>query len=227
MKKLAGLCGFLAVSMALSTVPAIAQDQPPPATEQTTPPLAPAPTKPVKAKRVYITPRYELSGGYSFRSYYARTGSIDMNGVYGSLNYNLKRWLGAEGEITGVGKHEGYSSTLGEQLGTVRVFSFLVGPTLYPLGHRKITPWGHALYGGAFYLNTGPVNAGLNFQTATSLVKSWEVGGGLDYNLTPHWGIRLIEADFASANFFPNTSTYSNQGSHRISVGFVYRFGVR
>jgi opacity protein-like surface antigen len=178
-------------------------------------------------KRTYITPKFELSGGYSRRSYYSPLGTIGMNGWFGSLDYNWKRWLGVEGEGTGAGKNLGFSEAEGLPLGALHIYTFLVGPKIYPLGHRKLTPFGHFLYGGAYYRNNGPPFAGLNFQTQTSTVKSWEAGGGIDFNLSSHWGIRLIEADYGSANFFPNTSSYSNQGSHRISFGFVYRFGER
>jgi opacity protein-like surface antigen len=227
MRKLVGRCGLLALFFVLfiplTIVPAMAQDQP--GAGQNTP--APAPTKPVKVKRTYITPRFELSAGYSYRSYYAPIGTLGMNGWYGSVNYNFKRWLGAEAEVVGVGKNQGFSSALDLPLGDTHIYTFLVGPTIFPLGHRKLTPFGHVLYGGAHYRNAVPVFAGVPSSVVTSTVKSWEAGGGLDFNFSSHWGVRLIEADFGSANFFPSTSTFTNRGTHRVSFGIVYRFGER
>jgi opacity protein-like surface antigen len=220
MRKLAGLCGLLAMLV----LPAMAQDQPPGADQN---PAPSAPAKPAKVKRTYITPKYELSGGYANRSYYAPTGTLNMSGFYVSLNYNIKRWIGLEGEVVGVGKDQGFSQQQLLPLGNTHIYSFLFGPVIYPLGHRKFAPFGHFMYGGAYYRNEVPLFAGIPSSVLTSTVTSWEVGGGLDLNLWRHWGIRIIEVDYASANFFPNTTNYSNQGSHRFSAGIIYRFGKK
>jgi opacity protein-like surface antigen len=217
MRKLVGLCGLLA----LLIVPAMAQDQPAANQDKT----ASAPTPPVKVKRTYTTPKFELSAGYTYRSYYSSIGTLGMNGGYGSLEYNLKRWLGVEAEALGVGKNQGFLD--GVPFGDTHIFTLLVGPRIYPLGHRRLTPFGHFLYGAGYYRNAVPTFAGIPSSVATSAVLAWEAGGGLDYNLSQRWGIRMIQADFGSANFSTSNSPSKNQGSHRFSVGFVYRFGKR
>ncbi|HXQ27325.1 MAG TPA: outer membrane beta-barrel protein [Candidatus Acidoferrales bacterium] len=211
MKKLAGLFGLLV----LFVVPAMAQDTTPP---QSAP--APAPEEPVKAKRTYVTPKYELSGGYTFRQYYVATNTnIGMNGWYASGDYNWKRWLGFEGEVVGVSKNQGLVN------GTTSIYTFMGGVRLNPLGHRKVTPYGHVLYGEGYYRDVVPPCCGHGGATPTDLASTWEVGGGLDYNLGRHLGIRLVEADFGGTKFSNNG--YSSQSSRRVSFGIVFRFGEK
>lgn len=211
MKKLAGLFGLLLMFV----VPAIAQD-----TTGTQEKPAPAPEEPVKAKRTYTTPKIELSGGYTYRQYYVATNTnIGMQGWYASGNYNLYRWLGVEGEVLGVGKNQGLIQ------GDTHIYTFMGGLRLTPLGHRKVTPYGHILYGRGLYRNTVPPFGGHGGATYTNVVPVWEAGGGFDYNLGQHWGIRLVEADFGGGKFLNNG--YSSQSSRRVSFGIVFRFGQK
>lgn len=211
MKKLARLFGLLV----LFVVPVMAQDTTPP---QSTP--APAPEEPAKVKRTYVTPKVELSGGYTYRQYYVSTSTnIGMHGWYASGDYNLYRWLGVEGEVVSVGKNLGIID------GDTHIYTFMGGLRLTPLGHRKITPYGHILYGEGYYRVTYPPLGGHGGATQTSSASVWEGGGGLDYNLGRHWGIRLVEADFGGGKFLKNG--YAGQSSRRVSFGIVFRFGEK
>jgi len=215
MKKVVGLCGLLA----LFAVPAMAQDQPP--ADQNQPPAAQ--TAPAKVKRIYVTPKFEISGGYTLRTYYATTGAtLDMNGWFGSFDDNLKSWLGVEAEGTGARKNQGGLNT-----GNAEIYTLLGGPKIFPFRHHKLTPYGHFLFGLGYYENVVPPYGGYPGTTNTYAVYAWQAGGGIDYNLSRHWGIRVVQVDFGSANFYPNTANYTNRGTHRVSFGFVYRFGQR
>lgn len=198
MRKLAVLVGLLAMWMA----PVRAQD---------------APEKPEpEAKKVSI-PRFELSAGYAYRAYGAYgSRSLAMNGGYGSVDYNWRRWLGAEAEFVGVYKNQGV-------LGKTDIYTFLVGPRVYPLGHRKLTPFGHALFGLGRYSKAKPTYGGFPAASYHDTALAWEAGGGLDLYLRKHWGVRLIEADMGQTGFAADNPTRS-QGERRISVGIVYRF---
>ena len=211
MKKLAALFGMLVIFIA----PAMAQESAPP---QSTP--APAPEEPAKVKRTYVTPKVEFSGGFTYRQYYVATSTnIGMNGWYASGDYNLYRWLGVEGEVLGVGKNQGII------IGDTHIYTFMGGLRITPLGHRKLTPYGHVLYGEGYYRNTTQPLGGHNGRTVTNTVSVWEAGGGLDYNLGRHLGIRLVEADFGGGKFLNNG--YSSQSSRRVSFGIVLRFGEK
>ncbi|MBZ5502688.1 MAG: porin family protein [Acidobacteriia bacterium] len=204
MRKLVVLAGLLAVWMA----PVRAQD---------------APDKPepeAKGKKVSI-PKFELSAGYAYRSYGIRPGgsSLAMNGGYGSVDYNYDRWLGAEAEVVGVYKDQGV-------LGKTDIYTFLVGPRVYPLGHHKLTPFGHLLFGAGRYSKAKPSYGGFPAQYLHDTAFAWEGGGGLDLYLRKHLGVRLIEVDLGHTGFASDNPTRS-QSERRISVGIVYRFGER
>ena len=220
MMKLAGICALLALFAATT---AVAQDQSTPDQKEPAS-TSSAPQTPKKVKRVYTVSKYELSGGFAHRSYYAPGGgTFGLVGWYASGEYNWKRWLGAEGEVTDTWytlKSAGFPPD------KIYIYTFLVGPRFYPLGHHKVTPFGHVLIGGGHYSSATPAFGGFHGATITSNAYTYEVGGGLDLNLWKHWGIRMIQADFGNANYVQSAS-YANRGSTRFSVGFVYHFGAR
>jgi hypothetical protein len=213
MKKLVGLFGLLA----LFILPVAAQDSTTPPQDQ-----APtAPTEPVKVKATHPTPKAEISGGFTIRGYYGADGrTTDMLGGFGSYDYNFFRWLGLEGEFVGVSGSLKIPLIPAQDL---HVFTAMAGPKFYPFGHRKLTPFGHFLYGAGINTTAVPPFAGYGGNTNAVVVHSWEVGGGLDLNRWTHWGIRLIQFDYGTAKFLGNG--VPSQGSKRVSFGFVYRFG--
>lgn len=220
MTKLAGICALLAVFAATT---AMAQDQS--TSDQTEPtstssaPQAP----PKKVKRVYAS-KYELSAGFTHRSYYVPGGrTYGLIGWYASGEYNWKKWLGAEGEVTDTW----YTlRSAGFPPDKIYIYTFLAGPRFYPLGHHRITPFGHILIGAGHYSSATPAFGGFHGATITSNAYTYEVGGGLDLNLWKHWGVRMIQADFGNANYVKNASV-PNRGSTRFSFGVVYHFGGR
>ncbi|HVB57607.1 MAG TPA: hypothetical protein VNE63_14460 [Candidatus Acidoferrales bacterium] len=159
----------------------------------------------------------EVSAGYTFRVYATSNSSshVNMNGWYASGDYNVLHWLGAAAEVSGAYKDEGIN-------GNLSIYSFLVGPQIYPFSHRhKLTPFVHVLFGEGFYRVHYPAYAGFPSEVATDAKPSWEAGGGLDLARTDHWEIRLIQADFGQTRFVGASS----QANYRLSVGVVYRFG--
>jgi opacity protein-like surface antigen len=218
MKKLAGLLLLTAVLV----LPAMAQDSQTPQPEQT--PTSPNDqTPPAKVKRVWPTPKGEISGGFVYRSFYALNGqTIGMKGAYGSYQYNFFRWLGLAGEVLGVAGTEKNPNIPGESL---HVFTALAGPQIYPLGRHRIDPFGHFMYGAGILRDSVPAFSGFPSNSTTTSIKAWQVGGGVDLRIKPHWSVRVIQFDYQNAKFFGNG--VPNQGAKRISFGFVYRFGER
>jgi hypothetical protein len=234
---LAAMCG-LALLAFVAVKPAVAQDQTPPEQpqDQSQTQTPPEQTTPVKAKRKYPVSKFELSAGYAFRTFYAQqfladgslgSGTLHMNGVYGSLDYNKYRWLGIVGEAVATFKNQSSISDNGGLNGNTGVYTFLVGPQVYPFGHRKLTPFGHFLYGAGWYRNSTNAFSGFGGGVNNNLVRAWEAGGGLDFNFKEKWAARLIEFDTTSANFYTNTNNFANRGLTRISFGIVYHFGER
>jgi hypothetical protein len=235
MRKLAVICGLFALFVPSPLAPLFAQDQQSSSSDQNqTPPAQtqtpPGETKPVKAKRVYPLTKYELSGGYAFRTYYPNIEpkTLHLNGWYASLDWNLFTRLGIVGEAVGTGINQsGINNINGGLYGNTAVYTFLVGPQVYPLRHRKLTPFGHFLYGAGYYRNVVAPYGGFQGQVNTSWVHAWEAGGGLDLSFKEHWAVRLFQMDTTSANFFANTTAFTNRGLTRISVGIIYHFGQR
>jgi hypothetical protein len=231
MSKRAAVCGLWVLFVLPSLVPLSGQDQQSPGEGQ-----APSgqtsteETKPAKPKRIYPITKYELAGGYAFRTYYSpfESSTMHLNGWFASLDYNRFTWLGFTGEAVGTGINQsGINNINGGLYGNTTVYTFLVGPQVYPFRHHKVTPFGHFLIGLGFYRNVTSSYGGFPGGNHDSLVRAWEAGGGLDLALREHWTIRLIQVDTTSANFFSNTSTYANRSLIRFSVGVSYHFGKR
>jgi hypothetical protein len=209
------------VLLVMFALPAVAraqegtQETPPPAPQA--PAQTPAPAPPIAAE-IY-TPQYELSAGYTFRKFYFPDEGVTrgMNGGYTSVDRNFKRWLGAYAEISTAFRNRGVD-------GNSSVYSLLAGPQIYPFKHRKLTPFGHVLFGGAYYRNSVPANGGFGTKVEDWTAFAWGGGGGIDLYLKQHLGIRLFEYDYNVAHFYGG---HVDHGSSRISVGIVYRFGER
>ncbi len=209
MRKLAGLLTLLLFCIA----PVVAQDGAP------APAPAPSQAPKQKSKPERYVPKYEISGAYTHLSFYSPTGiTLGMNGWDGSFDYNVKWWLGVEGEVFGTYYNQGIN-------GKTTIYTGMAGPEIFPFGHRKLTVFGHVLYGVGHYDLSFPALAPFPPSSITHTSDVWDAGGGLDFYLKPHLGIRLIQADYTEANFF--TGSHANQGGLRVSFGVVYRFGTK
>jgi len=162
----------------------------------------------------------EISGAYSLRRYTQGMNShLTLHGWDASGEYNIwHSWLGVAGDFSGTYKTVNCAPFSCDY----SIYSGMVGPRLYPLGHRKLTLFGDGLVGGAVYKETVP--RGVGFPSFTNLEGglSWAVGGGADLNIWKHWGIRVFQVDFGMTKFF-----YASQTNVRLSFGFVYRFGEK
>jgi hypothetical protein len=209
----------LSLLLMLFIVPVMAQDSTAPpapdvpatkapdtAAKQTAPPKAL--TKPSKT---------EISGGFTIHRYYEVTGSTTtMPGWYGDVEHNIiQRWLGAEIQGSGGYKSQGVQ-------GDLQIYTLMVGPTFYPFGHRKITPFAHVLLGEGYYWNSIPASTGFPAQVNTHTSFAWAGGGGLDLRISRHLGVRIVQFDYAETKFFSGTV---HENDMRVSVGIVYHFG--
>jgi hypothetical protein len=209
MKHLSALCGFVLLFM-VSTPGQTAQ-----APAAQTPPAETAPAKPLPPP--YVS-RYEVSGGYSIRTYNP-TGQVrvGLNGGYGSLDYNILSRISAAVEVTAGFRDQGLN-------GNLSIYSFLAGPQFYPFKHRrKFTPFAHVLFGEGFYRDSFPAYGGFPHAVSTDSAMAWEAGGGFDMVYKTRWEVRLIQIDYAPTKFFGN----GTKTSFRASIGIVYRFGEK
>ena len=163
-----------------------------------------------------IAPHIDVSAGYSLRVFQEPSGVREgMNGWYGSGEYSVFRWLSGEVEVSGNYRNNGFE-------GNTSVYTGMIGPQFYPLGHRKITLHGHVLVGEGVYRVHFPAYGGFPSQVNLYWDKTWEAGGGIDYSRSRRWKIRVIQADFGQTHFFAHS-----QNNYSASIGFVYAFGQK
>ena len=160
----------------------------------------------------------EVGGGYTLRSYNNPQGPdrLYMNGWDGMADYMLFwKWLSVAGQADGTYNNDGAN-------GKTSVYSAMAGPQLYPFGHRKLTVYGQALFGGGYTRFTLPSAGGYPKTTFSSHAFAWQVGAGVDYAWKPNWSIRVIQFDYEDTRFF---QANPSQGNYKFSVGIMYRFG--
>jgi hypothetical protein len=182
------------------------------------------PRKPDRAK-------FELGAGYSYRSFLEPSphppnlsNRLNMNGFNVHGEYRIFRWLSAAGDISG-------TYNINSANGDTQMYTLMFGPEFYPLGHRhKITPFGHFLIGEGFSVYNLESQGGFAPVSHWDNGYVWMAGGGLDVRFKKRWTIRLIDADYEITHFANvGTGSYSgtSQGNYRVSVGLIYRFGVK
>lgn len=182
------------------------------------------PRKPERAK-------FELGAGYTYRSFLEPSlhppnlsNRLNMNGFNVHGEYRVFRWLSAAGDISG-------AYNINSTNGNTQMYTLMFGPELYPLGHRhKITPFAHVLFGEGFSVYNLASQGGFAPVSHWDNGYVWMAGGGLDVRFKKRWSIRLIDANYELTHFANvGTGSYggTSQGNYRVSLGVIYRFGVK
>ncbi|MCU1314267.1 MAG: hypothetical protein JWM54_2024, partial [Acidobacteriaceae bacterium] len=232
LRSLHSLSRILLVTCAvgLGTTALFAQDQTPPQppsspSSSSTPAAAPAKPSPTAPQGPFAS-RVDIFAGYS---YLAPHGSVTIPGganvglpgpvsyssidygAIGSGTYYFNRFLGAQVEYSNHpdGRNDGASVA---SAGLV---------ARYPT--EDITPFVHA--------EAGAVRLGGPFKQPYTWGPALTLGGGLDYGIGHHWGIRVFQADYQyyHVDFGPQfpfpTGGRANVDAVRLSTGLLYRLG--
>jgi hypothetical protein len=162
-------------------------------------------SKPLAAQ---TAPRLQVFGSYSHLRFDSKKLGFadysDLNGGNVGFIYNLNPYFGGVGEIGG------------DWGAPWKFYDAMAGPRFsYPRG--KLTLFGEALFGKAKAHIAIP-NEPNGGQSDSAL--AIDLGGGLDYRLTPRFSVRVIQADYLRSKVFGNT-----EGNLRFSVGIVYNMG--
>jgi hypothetical protein len=176
-------------------------------------------------------PKAEVFGGYShFRANPSEFDHLynwkDLNGWNASFAGNINKWFGIEGDFDG---YYGSPSILDFNIPLLHVsyYTFMGGPKLtYRSG--AVAPFTHFLIGaarGSIGGGIGSFNLTLTDQTALAAA----VGGGIDINMSKHFAIRPVQADYLMTRFnpiteFPFSGLSERQNNLRLSAGIVFRF---
>ena len=152
-------------------------------------------------------PKAEIFGGYQYTRVNPGQGidSINLNGWNASVSGYFTKYLGISGDFSGA-----YGSPFGV---STKVHSFMFGPIVHFPNSSKITPFAHALFGGAH------ISADAFGFSAGETDFAWAAGGGLDANLSSRFSVRLAQADFLQTRFGG-----VNQNNFRYSAGIVFKF---
>ncbi|MGH9714549.1 MAG: hypothetical protein ACRD5M_14740 [Candidatus Acidiferrales bacterium] len=222
--------GLLAV-LIIFAIPALAQDSTSQEAQKEPEAKKEAPKQgeeqkeaPEKEKPVQITPKYEVEGGYTYRSFYPPSAKrFGMNGWNVTLDYNRKNWFSVVLDGTDTSKSQGLN-------GKTSIYTAMAGPRVYLLGHRhRLIPFGQILFGAGYERVVIPAQGGFPVGHFHSLAYVWAGGGGIDVRVTRHWAVRAFEFDYEKTHFsdFFNQVLSPSESNRRISVGIVYRWGER
>lgn len=175
--------------------------------------------------------RVEVGGGYTFRSFLPPTPGaglpnprVNFNGWNATVSYRATNWLTVATDVDGT-----YNSTPDVSGGSDQssIYTVLAGPRVYPLGHHKLAPYGHVMFGLAHIRATlsSASDCG-SFCTATDGSFAIQVGGGVDLNLSRHLAIRAAEFDYERTSFLDLSTPGLSDGSNnfKVKAGILFRF---
>lgn len=154
-------------------------------------------------------PKAEVFGGYSYLHTSVLGQGFSFNGGSGSIAVNANHWFGIVGDF-GV-YHNGDFGV------STNAVTYLFGPKFAYRKNEKVTPYFHALFGGSH------IGASFSGIGSSDNAFAWGFGGGVDANLTPHVGIRVIQADYLMTKFSDGDN--DRQNNVRVSAGIVFRWG--
>ncbi|MGD0955920.1 MAG: outer membrane beta-barrel protein [Candidatus Acidiferrales bacterium] len=163
--------------------------------------------------------RVDVGGGYAYRSWGLPGNRINMNGWNATASFDFNHWLTLAGDFDGTYSDQGSN-------GSGWLESYLFGPRVYPLGHHKMSPFVHALFGGAHTAINFPAIGGSEGSpafTESDSAFAYEIGGGLDVNLSSRFAIRLGEFDFEQTRLF-NGVGLPTQDNFKVKAGILIRF---
>src|SRR5437899_4627505 len=162
-------------------------------------------------------PKIDASVNYSYlRANPGTSGfnGFNLNGGSASAAYNFKDWVSGVADFGGY--HVGTDSGVNVD---DHMLTYLFGPRFTYRGHRRISPFGQVLFGGA-RAGSG-VFATSNSHTAFATA----FGAGVDWNVRDRFSIRPLQFDYLLTHL-PEVTNGNNQTQNnlRVSTGIVFHF---
>ncbi len=149
----------------------------------------------------------EVFGGYQYTNVDDQGSGLGRQGFNGwnaAVSGYFTKNVGVTADFAGA-----YKTIEGVD---VKVYSYLFGPTLrVPMD--KATPFVHALFGGAH------LSGSAGGASVTSNGFAYAIGGGLDFDASKNFAIRIGQFDYLGTRF-----ESSNQKNFRYSAGIVIKF---
>ena len=167
------------------------------------------------------SPSFAAGASYNFVRSNAPPGScgcFNMNGGSGWFSIGLRYHFSAVADV-GV-QHAGNINSSGIDL---TLTSYVFGPRYNFLNSERVHPFAEGLVGGSHAsgsFSSSSISASGSANSFAALA-----GGGLDFDLTEHIGVRAFEADYYFTKFANGTNDHQN--NLRIAAGIYIRFGSR
>jgi len=139
-------------------------------------------------------PKVELFGGYQYTHL---EPSLNAHGWNASITGNMNHWFGLAADFSGA-----YKSGF-------KFHTYMFGPVIAARQSERVTPFVHALFGGAHASN------GVSFNGF-----SMALGGGLDVKVNNNVAVRFVQADWLLTRF----EGITDKKNVRVSTGIVFRF---
>jgi opacity protein-like surface antigen len=134
---------------------------------------------------------------------------FNFNGGGGQFAYNFnqdqKIKYGLVADLAGYHTSSNFSD--------LTIFSYLFGPRV-SFGNGRLTPFVQVLVGGARASEDG----------ASTNAFALSAGGGLDFQLTKHWFVRPVQAEYLLTRFNFFGEGNDSQNSFRYSAGVGFRW---
>jgi opacity protein-like surface antigen len=162
-------------------------------------------------------PVVEVYSGFSYvRADADEFSNQNLYGWNGALSVNANKTFGFTVDASG---H--YQDGI---IARTRTFTLLGGPR-FTARNQYATTFAHILLGGTHFHD----RVHTLFQNTTTRANAFAVamGGGVDINVTPHFGVRVIQAEYLLTKFNHAPSGKAIQHNARVGIGVVFRFGKR
>lgn len=153
--------------------------------------------------------KVEAFVGYSLVNFEPGGGasSVVFNGGVGSVAYKFDKWFSAVGEVSGYYNGNALGSGL-----EAHAITYMGGPKV-SMRIGPATPFVQALFGGTH----------LDAAGATEDAFSAAYGGGLDWNVSKHFAVRLGQFEDLHTQFDSKVGLSGSQNSFRYSGGVVFK----
>jgi len=167
------------------------------------------------------TAAFAAGANYNFVRSNAPPGScgcFNMNGGNGWFSIGLPYHFSAVADV-GV-QYAGNINGSGVDL---TLTSYVFGPRYNFLHSERVHPFAQALVGGSHA--SGSFSSSSVSASGSANAFAAVGGGGVDFDLTEHIGVRAIEADYFFTKYTNGTNDHQN--NLRIAAGIYIRFGSR
>ncbi|HSB11442.1 MAG TPA: outer membrane beta-barrel protein [Blastocatellia bacterium] len=162
-------------------------------------------------------PLLEVYSGFSYvRLDGDERDNRNLYGWSGAFSVNANKTFGFTVDASG---H--YQDNI---IARTRFFSIAAGPR-FTARNEHATTFAHILFGGTHLHER--VNTLTDHFTTHGNTFAVAMGGGFDVNVTPHFGVRVIQAEYVLSKFNRALSGKSVQHNARVGIGIVFRFANR